>query len=114
MEINTKKYNGISIVNVKGRLDAITSTDFEENVCRLIESGETRFVFDLSSLEYLSSAGLRAILFTAKQIKAVDGHIAFACISGMISEVFEISGFGTMFEIYGSPLAAAEQISKQD
>ncbi len=114
MEISTKKYNEIIIVGVKGRLDAITSTDFEEAVCKLIKNGESRFVFDLSGLEYLSSAGLRAILFSAKQIKAVDGAIAFACISGMISEVFEISGFGTMFEIFGSPLTAAEKLSEQD
>ncbi|CCO23381.1 STAS domain-containing protein [Maridesulfovibrio hydrothermalis] len=111
MEVSTKKINNTLIIGIKGRLDALTSTDLEEHLCKLINEGETRIVFDLGELEYISSAGLRAILFSAKRIKAVDGSIAFANITGMISEVFEISGFGTMFEIYSSALVAAEKMS---
>ncbi|WP_432734676.1 STAS domain-containing protein [Maridesulfovibrio sp. FT414] len=114
MEINTKKFNDILIIGVKGRLDAITAADFEKAVCDLIANGETKLVFDLGELEYISSAGLRAILFAAKKLKCIDGQVAFACISGMISEVFEISGFGTMFEIYSSALGAAEALSLKD
>lgn len=111
MEIKSKKVGNVLIISVKGRLDALTSTDFEESICRLINAGERRLVFDLGELDYISSAGLRAILFSAKKLKSVDGLVAFTNISGMISEVFEISGFGTMFEIYNSALVAAEKIS---
>ncbi|WP_320171975.1 STAS domain-containing protein [Maridesulfovibrio sp.] len=111
MEINSKKVDKALVLGVSGRLDAITSPDFEEKVCKFIDGGETRIVFDFSSLEYISSAGLRAILFAAKRIKEIDGAVAFSCITGMISEVFEISGFGTMFELYDSALAAAEAVS---
>ncbi|WP_027720290.1 STAS domain-containing protein [Maridesulfovibrio zosterae] len=113
MDIKNKKINDVNIVGVKGRLDAITSTNFEEAVCVLINSGENKIVFDLSELEYISSAGLRAILCSAKRLKAIDGQIAFANINGMISEVFEISGFGSMFNIYSSALVAADKLSEQ-
>ncbi len=113
MEIYKKRINEVLIIGVKGRLDALTSTDFEEELCTLINDGERKIIFDLGELEYISSAGLRAVLFSAKRLKAVDGTLAFANITGMISEVFEISGFGTMFNIYGSALAAADKISHQ-
>ncbi|NDV28397.1 STAS domain-containing protein [Desulfovibrio sp. JC010] len=111
MEINSKKVGNVLIMSIKGRLDALTSTELEGKMCKLIEDGETKIVFDLGELEYISSAGLRAILFCAKKLKSTDGTIAFANITGMISEVFEISGFGTMFNIYNSALTAAEKIS---
>lgn len=114
MEINSKKIDDVLIVTIKGRLDALTATDLEEAVCKYINDGELKIVFDFSDLEYISSAGLRAILYAAKKLKAIDGAIAFACISGMISEVFEISGFGTMFDIYSSALGAAETLARQE
>lgn len=111
MEISSKKVGDVLILGIKGRLDALTSTELENEMCQRIEEGETKIVFDLGDLEYISSAGLRAILFCAKKLKSIDGTIAFANITGMISEVFEISGFGTMFNIYNSALTAAEKIS---
>ncbi|OEU66796.1 MAG: anti-anti-sigma factor [Desulfovibrio sp. S3730MH75] len=111
MELNQKKVENATIVRMEGRLDALTSPNFEDAVCKLIKAGEIRIVFDLGDLEYISSAGLRAILSTAKRLKAEEGAIAFANITGMISEVFEISGFGSMFNIYGSALTAANKIS---
>jgi anti-anti-sigma factor len=110
MEINTKKHNDSIIVKITGRLDAITATDFEESICNLIHDGERKFVFDFSEMDFISSAGLRAILISAKNINGENGALAFACISGMINEVFEISGFSTMFKTYESPLIAAESI----
>ncbi|WP_415719457.1 STAS domain-containing protein [Maridesulfovibrio sp.] len=111
MEISSRKVGDVLILGIKGRLDALTSTDLENEICKRIGDGETKIVFDLGNLEYISSAGLRAILFCAKKLKTTDGTIAFANITGMISEVFEISGFGTMFNIYNSALSAAEKIS---
>ena len=111
MEIKTRKRSEVCILTISGRLDALTSGDLEKEFCALVEKGETKIVFDMSELEYLSSAGLRAILFSAKKIKAVDGEIAFANISGSICDVFEISGFGTMFNIYSSAITAADKIA---
>ncbi|WP_320174163.1 STAS domain-containing protein [Maridesulfovibrio sp.] len=111
MEISSKKVGEVLIMGINGRLDALTSSKLESRMCELINAGETKIVLDLGELEYISSAGLRAILFCAKKLKTIDGDIAFANITGMISEVFEISGFGTMFNLYSSALVAAEKIS---
>ncbi|WP_291329662.1 STAS domain-containing protein [Desulfovibrio sp. UCD-KL4C] len=111
MELSNKKVEEALVVGLKGRLDALTSPSFEETICQFIKKGDTKIVLDLGELEYISSAGLRAILSTAKRLKADNGAIAFANITGMISEVFEISGFGSMFNLYSSTLLAAKDIS---
>lgn len=100
MEISTKKEKNAVVVSVKGRMDAVTSPEFEKNLSALIATGETTFLINLSQLEYISSAGLRGILTIAKQLKAKDGKIFFAALQGAVKDVFQISGFGTIFKIF--------------
>lgn len=100
MEFTTDKKGDHWVIQVKGRMDAVTAPDFESQCGQAIESGERSLVVDLGGLEYISSAGLRSILATAKKLKANDGKIAFANLTGMVEEVFSISGFMAMFSVH--------------
>lgn len=100
MDFKTEKKGDFLVVTVAGRMDAVTAPDFEKNCAEAIDGGETALVVDLGGLEYISSAGLRGILATAKRLKAKDGKIAFANLSGMVQEVFAISGFTAMFSVH--------------
>jgi len=100
MEIITEKGKGCTIVSVKGKIDAVTSPDFEKGLADLLEKGETILLVDFSSLEYISSAGLRSILAIAKTLKAKDGKMLFAGLRGPVKEVFKISGFESLFKIF--------------
>ena len=102
MELKIDKLEKALIVKIKGRMDAITAPDFEKECSRWIEKGELTIVVDLGDLEYISSAGLRSILLTAKKLKSQKGQISFCCPSGMVEKVFSISGFSSMFSMYGS------------
>ena len=94
-----KKGNAI-LIKLAGRMDAITSTDFEEQCNELIEAGEKFMVLDLSELEYISSAGLRGILITAKKLMLAKGEISFAHLQGLVKDVISMSGFGLQFPIH--------------
>jgi len=87
------------LLSVSGRLDAMTAPDFEKACMGLLKEGNTNVVADLSNLEYISSAGLRSFLFAAKKLKATGGDLRFCGLSGMVKEVFKVSGFQTMFTI---------------
>ena len=100
--IGTKNGDAL-VVNVTGRMDAITAPEFDTECQKWIDDGETRVVIDLSDLEYISSAGLRSILAAAKKLKNTQGELLFAGLSGMVEEVFNVSGFAAMFKIYKSP-----------
>ncbi|MEJ2170486.1 MAG: STAS domain-containing protein [Desulfobacterales bacterium] len=59
MEISQKEENGIVSISIKGRLDADSAPEAEKVVKEALEGQTTRVLFNLSGLEYLSSAGLR-------------------------------------------------------
>ncbi|MBG0788916.1 MAG: STAS domain-containing protein [Desulfovibrionaceae bacterium] len=103
MEITIEKRDAGTLVRVGGRMDAVAAPDFEKECAGVVESGEKLVVVDLAQLEYISSAGLRSILATAKKIKATGGAMKFSGLAGMVEEVFQVSGLGTLFEVAATP-----------
>ncbi len=110
MEIAVRKAGNATVVSVKGRIDAVTATEFEKNLAALMAGGDYTMVLDFSGLDYISSAGLRSILATAKQLKAKEGKMLFAALQGSVKDVFKISGFGSIFKIYETEEEALRQI----
>ena len=110
MDINTKKEKGIPVVSVKGRIDAVTAPEFEKSLSEIITSGEKTVLINLENLEYISSAGLRSILATAKRLKSENGKMLFTGLKGPVEEVFKISGFYSIFTIFESEGAALGSI----
>jgi len=110
MEIQNRKENNATVVTVTGKMDALTAPAYQEKMNELIGAGETAFVVDFESLDYISSAGLRGILSTAKVLKAKGGQVRFANVKGTVREVFEMSGFGSIFQMHDSVALALAEI----
>lgn len=106
MDMQTSKQENSVVVTVAGRLDAVTAPEYEKRLDELLAGAETWFVIDFQRLEYISSAGLRALLATAKKLKGKGGRIRFANVTGSVKEVFDISGFGSIFQMDDSVAAA--------
>lgn len=109
MEFESSKQGEKVVIKVSGRMDAVTAPEFENECGTWMDKGEKNLVIDLGGLEYISSAGLRSILATAKKLKEQQGAIAFCNLSGMVQEVFTISGFGSMFPVCASVEEALAQ-----
>ena len=92
----------IQVVRPQGRLDSTSGPAFEKDLIRTIDIGSRRMVLDFSGLQYISSAGLRVVLLAAKRMKLSGGRLALCSLSRQIGEVFEISGFGSILDIYPS------------
>ena len=99
MELVTEDKGSALLLRPCGRLDASTAPEFEKHALEAISQGATRFVVDLSSLDYVSSAGLRSLLVLAKRVKAGGGALAVCGLGGMVEEVFQISGFHKLFPV---------------
>ncbi|MEI8185438.1 MAG: STAS domain-containing protein [Chlorobiaceae bacterium] len=106
MNIETRKESAAMIVELNGRLDAVSSPAYEQKLNALIADGETKFVVDFEQLDYISSAGLRALLASAKRVKGKSGQLLLANIVGPVKEVFAISGFASIFQVYQSVASA--------
>jgi anti-anti-sigma factor len=102
MEITEYKKKNSIVLELKGRLDTITSIDLEKKIQELMERPERRLVFDFSELNYISSSGLRVLLMAAKRLKAVDGKMALVSLNDQNQAVFEIAGFSSVFTVYQS------------
>ncbi|MBW2558902.1 MAG: STAS domain-containing protein [Deltaproteobacteria bacterium] len=102
MDLNVKNEEKGTLVSVTGRMDAVSSPEFEKELGRLIGEGNVNFVIDLNGLDYISSSGLRSVLVTAKKLKGVKGQILLASLQAVVKEVFAISGFSTIIPIYES------------
>jgi len=111
MEISTRKEGNAVIVSLNGRMDAVSSPEFEKEMGNLMGQGENTFVVEFSELDYISSAGLRSILATAKKLKERKGHFLLSSFKDVVKEVFEISGFSTILPIFQSVESALDQIS---
>ena len=106
MEIQSREEQDVTVVTVTGKMDALTAPDYQKTLHALIAEGRTDFVVDFAGLDYISSAGLREILSMAKVLKKKEGQVCFANVQGTVREVFEMSGFGTIFQMHDSVAAA--------
>ncbi len=106
MRIEKEQRGPWVVLHMRGRLDAATAAEFDAMAETLSGKEAAKLVLDCGDLAYISSAGLRSILFLAKRIHAAKGVLMFCGLSGMVKEVFDISGFTGMFVIRDSVDAA--------
>jgi anti-sigma B factor antagonist len=102
MNVSTREQDGITIVELEGRLDTNTAPDAEQALVELVESGAAKVLLNFEKLDFVSSAGLRVVLATAKKMKASGGQLQVCSLNEIVAEVFEISGFAMLFKIHAS------------
>ncbi|MGD2011374.1 MAG: STAS domain-containing protein [Desulfobacterales bacterium] len=110
MEIIENQKEGISIFKLNGRLDSNTSPALEKKLVSAIENGTRNMVIDFENLDYISSAGLRIILKTTKDLKRTEGNIVLCAMQDYVREVFEIAGFDTFLPIFSTVDEALEKV----
>ena len=102
MQIETSKIDQTVVLEIKGRMDVIAAMEYEKAVMTCLQHGDLKFVVDLNALDYISSAGLRSLLTTAKKIKEAKGTANFCNVKGVVKEVFAMSGFDSILPIFKS------------
>jgi anti-anti-sigma factor len=89
--------SSITWINVKGRIDSMTSPEIQQQINDLILRGERNLVANLEEVNYISSAGLRIFLGAQKQLKKAGGEIIFYNVSHSVVEVFKLGAFDQIF-----------------
>lgn len=106
MDIQQHIDGGVIIVALHENLDTSTSPDAGLALSELVERGSRRIVVDFTDVAYVSSAGLRVLLATAKQLRVKGGALRVCSLNDGIQEVFDISGFSTLLSVYPSATEA--------
>lgn len=104
MQVNERE--GVQIIGLPARVD-VTSSPLLEELCHgLLESGNFKIICDFSANEYVSSAGLRVFLSTLKRARKAGGDVVLFCLKPGILEIFDMTGFTSLFKIVDSLDAA--------
>jgi len=111
MDLTEETSADVTIVAVAGRLDTQTASRCSDRLAELLRSGHGRLLIDVSRLDYISSAGLRALLVAAKQAAQIGGKLAVCCMSAQVKDVIEIAGLDAVLDLYSSRDEALAQLS---
>ncbi len=100
METNITKKENTTIIELNGRLDSNTAPAFEKQLQDYLVTPASHLIFNFLDLDYISSAGLRLILNTAKAYKPGPYKFITCAMQDHVLEVFEIAGFDTFITIH--------------
>ena len=102
MDITARYQPPATIVSVSGTLDASTVEPLSRFLAEQTDSGHTRIVLDLAHMEFMSSAGLRAILAALKETRQPGGDLRIAAAQPGVLKVLQMSGFINILKCFDS------------
>lgn len=94
------KEAGVLVAQVHGRIDGVNSLKFQDALATVLEENITALVLDLEHLSYISSAGLRVVLFIGRELQNRDKKFAVCSLSELVGDVFRVSGFDKIVSVY--------------
>jgi anti-sigma B factor antagonist len=107
MEITTKQYKHCDLLSIQGKVDSYTAPDLTKAIEALNSDGRFKIVLDLGKLEYMSSAGFRALLIGQRNCKRYNrGEIVLAAVPKKVMDALELTGFTPLFRIFDDVTAA--------
>lgn len=113
MEIRDRKLDEkTTIVVLRGKLDATTVAPVEDRFKEILDEGVRFIVADIAGLEYISSAGLRVLLVAGKRLAAIRGKVIVHSATTQVQEVFDLSGFSSLFPLCASREEAVAMVER--
>jgi len=108
LNITTTTQADVTVVQIEGNLDTGTAPEAEEHLQALLDDGKTKILVDFSTLDYISSAGLRVLLSTSKKLRSSGGEIRLCSLNETVAEIFDMSGFSTILSVFPGAAEALE------
>ena len=98
-EVTRKDNEEISVLLLKGYLDAHTYPHFEVELQKLMDEKRYKIIVDFTELHYISSAGLGVFMGFIETVRENAGDIKLCSMSQKVFKVFDLLGFPTIYEI---------------
>ena len=107
MEITAKQFKSCDMLVINGRVDSSTAPQLTEALEGVTNDGRFKIVLDMTDLEYMSSAGFRALLSSQRVCKRYNrGEIVLACVPERVQEALELAGFTELFKTFPDAVEA--------
>ena len=99
MEINIRTVDQVAVVEIVGDIDGKTAPEAQKRILPLVQPG-SKILLDMSQVSFMSSAGLRVLLSTYRQISSNQGQIVLAGLSDELEDTMTLTGFLRFFSAY--------------
>ncbi len=93
---------GPEIMEVSGYLDSNTAPQVEEDVMLCIQSGAREMILDCAKLNYITGAGMRAMLTMSRAMQAVEGRFGVCALQPQVKAMLEACGYDRIIPLYES------------
>jgi anti-sigma B factor antagonist len=108
MQVDVTIRDGAAVASIQGSIDGLTAADLLASLAGEIRSGKIRLVADFGAVDFISSAGLRAVLATVKDARQQGGDFRLAAVRPEVWKVLNLSGFTSIVKIYPDVESAVE------
>jgi len=98
-EVMRAENGEVTLLRLKGYLDAHTAPDLETALQKLIDEKRVKIIVSFKELTYISSAGLGVFMGFIEEVRSGGGDIKLTNMNQKIYRVFDLLGFPTLFEI---------------
>lgn len=100
LSMDTDNTGSASVVKAKGRIDSETAPEFEQALLQLVNDNRSKIVLNLQGVEFLSSAGLRAMVKALKGAQSCGGDVRLVAVPDVIKGILLTVGLNQMFKMF--------------
>jgi anti-anti-sigma factor len=114
VQFSSRQFVDIVVAAPVGRIDHSAAGRLEQSLAPLLAgapSGKGGVILDFSGVDYISSVGLRVLMIAAKQMRGRGARIAVAALQPVVAEIFAISRFDSVLDVFPSVRNAVEKFS---
>lgn len=102
MAIHAEREGETLVLKAEGKIDGLNARQFQEDLAAAITDKDHSVILNFESLSYISSAGIRVILTTAKALQRRRGRLALCSLTDSVREIFEVSGFDQIIPVHAT------------
>ena len=116
MPLSHRSYGAARVAALRGRLDHDNCEPFQADLAAELDACErdrAALVLDMSSIEYVSSAGLRCLMIAARQAAARQSRVVVSAPQPVVAEILQISRFNLVLPVFGTTREALASVSPQ-
>jgi anti-sigma B factor antagonist/stage II sporulation protein AA (anti-sigma F factor antagonist) len=114
VEFSSRKLADVVVAAPVGQIDHPSAQELQQALAPIVEDAAARkapLVLDFSSVEYISSMGLRVLMVAAKQMRSHNVPIVVAALQPVVAEIFEIARFKHVLQVFPSVRDALRELS---
>ena len=101
IEVNNQEFKHCDLLKISGRIDSYTAPQLSDALTAILSARRYNIILDLEKVDYMSSAGMRALMSAQKTCRRYNrGEVVLCNVSARIYEALELAGFTPLFKFF--------------